>query len=500
MYHFDVLTEAWIPAVRPDGSGFSCGVLELLEHAHELSEISCDSPLETYAVQRFLIAFLMDAYRLKRLKDRKNLYERGSFDMRVINDYIDLCRSEGVSFDLFDKERPFMQARYEAELDDGKIKYLANIFHYLPSGNNHVHFDHKTEEDRWFEFSECIRGILAAQIFAVSMTQGYPSSVNDTPCYYVLLEDDNLFHKLVLNMLSVGECQNMDYDFQSAAWRDHDPVIPKAEYADVSVLAGLTWQPRRITLIPDGENRVRQMYYQQGRSFHPNGKWIDPHVSFAINKDGNPYTLKPRIGRAPWRDVGVLIMSKNSSSSIPASVIRQSESFPAKGKVRTMQLFGLATNNAKYEGWVSDKLSVQESIVFDFDKSDVLRNDIFFVESVSAEVRRAIQKVNYASARTGDGKKRQSHIAEEAEAEYLSRMHSYIFADYMRELSKADTTQHGWDDSLRAHLTGEAISCARSIAPEYAGRFGTTARDLEEQARAMGKLDAALIKLKKGRE
>ena len=36
--------------------------------------------------------------------------------------------------------------------------------------------------------------------------------------------------------------------------------------------------------IPDNDGTVHDVYWQQGRSFHPNGRWKDPHVSFKIGK------------------------------------------------------------------------------------------------------------------------------------------------------------------------------------------------------------------------
>ena len=125
---YDVLTEPWITVVTLDGKTEETGIRGFFEKAHLYRDVVFDSPLEVYAVQRMLIAFLMDAYSPERARDRKKLLQKGRFDMDVIDRYIADCRAEGVTFDLFDKERPFMQAPYDAELDEGKSKPAANLF------------------------------------------------------------------------------------------------------------------------------------------------------------------------------------------------------------------------------------------------------------------------------------------------------------------------------------------------------------------------------------
>lgn len=57
---YNVLYEKWIPM----SDGLNHSLWDCLEKAHELQCVSCASPLETYAVYRFLCAFAMDALQL----------------------------------------------------------------------------------------------------------------------------------------------------------------------------------------------------------------------------------------------------------------------------------------------------------------------------------------------------------------------------------------------------------------------------------------------------
>lgn len=498
MATFDVLQDPWIPVVTLGGEHCTLGLLPALERAHEFRDVVCESPLETYAIQRLMIAFLMDAYAPQRVLDRVAIFQGGRFDPSVFARYVALCRSENVSFDLFDKSRPFMQAPFDAELDAEKEKPAASLFHAVPTGNNHVHFDHRLASNRTFTAAECLRGILACNLFAVAMTGGYPSSVNDTPCYYILLEGDNLFETLVLSMLSKGECTGMEWDHPRVAWRDPAPVVPKSQFADVSVLGGLTWQPRRITLVPGADERIHTIRFQPGRSFHQNGRWQDPHVSFAKNKDGEPYSLKPRMERAPWLDIGVFSLSSENAASIPATVIRQSEPFLGDAP-RRLHLFGLATNKAAYEDWIDDRLSVPGNILMDFDKAGRLRMDVGYIESTASLMRRTLTEVGNAHERSKDGKKKLNGIAAEAVTEFFASMHAYLFSQYMALLASRNSCEPLWEWPVIESSTQAVVSSARSILTVYAARFGSGAKELQIQTDSIGKFHYLLNKSAKER-
>ena len=53
--------------------------------------------------------------------------------------------------------------------------------------------------------------LLASYLFCTATVQGYPSSVNNAPCLYVLIHGDNLFETLVLSTFSIKEAGNLPY-------------------------------------------------------------------------------------------------------------------------------------------------------------------------------------------------------------------------------------------------------------------------------------------------
>ena len=108
---FDILTKPWVPVLDAAGQKTELGLLETLERAHELQAIQTASPMEEYSVYRFLIVFLMDALRPEDENDIDGLLKAERFDMEAIQEYLTQCQKEGVSFDLFDEERPFLQTK-----------------------------------------------------------------------------------------------------------------------------------------------------------------------------------------------------------------------------------------------------------------------------------------------------------------------------------------------------------------------------------------------------
>ena len=128
-------------------------------------------------MQRLLIAFVLDAYwtnnQLNTVADRRKLYQEGQFDKTILRSYINICADEGVSFDLFDKERPFMQATYDKDLDEGKGTSVSKLIIRLPRDNTPVHFEHCEYGELAVEPSKCLSALLASYCFSVAMVQLY---------------------------------------------------------------------------------------------------------------------------------------------------------------------------------------------------------------------------------------------------------------------------------------------------------------------------------------
>ena len=309
---YNVLTEPWIPARLPDGSIREYGVLELLEHAHELVEITDAMPNYEYGMYRFLFVFLMDAFHPKRQRDIRILLERGSFDMDVIRSYVEECNRDGERFDLFDEKHPFFQ---QAEGWDGKeeLKSPANLNPAMPSGNNHVHFDHTLESDSVMEIREAAKALCGINLFSTAGVQGYPSTPSGAPPVYTIVRGDNLFQTLVYGMMPSNLYSN--YDSPAPVWRSGVSVKPKEKVSSTSLLYGLLFPCRRVQLVPGETGGIIGIRYEQGMNYENYDAWADPYVTYYVGKNGRQ-NLKPNMDKENWRNLGTILNKEEGAPQV----------------------------------------------------------------------------------------------------------------------------------------------------------------------------------------
>lgn len=434
---YSVLTEPVIPVLR-DGGEEELGIREVFLHAHELTDISGDSPLERYALLRLLIAMAMDMHRLKNSRDRERLMRAGRFSAETFDAYVSECEKDGPRFDLFDRRHPFLQSAYCAETDEKANKPVANLFADLPTGNNHVFMDHRMENEFQATPAQAFRGLCAAYLFSTAGTQG-PSSVNNTPPVYVIALGKNLFETMVMGMLSERECGNIPYGHADVPWRDAEEVVPEKKYSTVTLLGALTWMPRRICLQAPQEGYIAKIYYQKGKDFRGNDLWKDPHVPYRKKKDGALASVKPELGRAFWRDIGTMICDPNSTQGMQPLAIRNMQSImePDERLVR-LRAVGLVTNQAAITQWQEDELRLPRFLFEDESAADVLRTDVSRTE--------AAQQLLFSAVK----RRLPESWAEETRGVFLRSMHGIIFDEGMDQILKLDEAED-WDEAEEAH-------------------------------------------------
>lgn len=109
---FNLLDEPWIPCVFIDGDVRELSIRDIFREASRIRSISGDLPQQTIPLERLLLAILYRAYcdadwdREQMLKLWCLLWNRGSFDMDVLDDYFEEFHDR---FYLIDPERPFYQ-------------------------------------------------------------------------------------------------------------------------------------------------------------------------------------------------------------------------------------------------------------------------------------------------------------------------------------------------------------------------------------------------------
>lgn len=339
---FDILTQPWIPVVDKNGITQEIGLLEALEQAHAYQSVRDTSPMIEYSVYRFLIVLLMDMLHPEDDDALDGLLAEGRFDPDMIQEYITECEQEGVRFDLFDPERPFLQTTYRKDWDR-EPKSVTVLDYSIPNGNNHIHFDHKRVSAAYTP-GEALRMLLAAQIFCTAAAQGYPSNVNGAPPWFTLIQGQNLFETLVFGMLETDRIE-LPLDCPPVLWRNFNEVAPKQKVARTSWLFGMYFPARRIHLIPseDGHS-VLGVYFSQGMNYEVTDAWEDPHVTYRITQKGR-FNWKPSDDETIWRNLTDLI---DTTGKRAPQIVAQYEDLDTFDRPLSLTLYGVQTNQANY--------------------------------------------------------------------------------------------------------------------------------------------------------
>ena len=247
-YSYNLIDSPWIPCVREDGTLAEYGLRETLQRAHDLRGIQGDSPLETAAVYRLLLAVLHSAMRGPANQGEwTTLWQKGKFEPALVDGYLDRWFER---FDLFHPEKPFYQAV------DLRVKQKSAISLALDlvSGNQAVLFDHHTEDGGVsFTPSKAARTLLVSQNYGLAGLSGLEQKFTDAPWtrgVIFLVEGDNLFKTLTLNMLRYPDEKVLPYRTgDQPAWENEDPYQPERDIPE-GYLDYLTWQNRRGSVNP----------------------------------------------------------------------------------------------------------------------------------------------------------------------------------------------------------------------------------------------------------
>jgi CRISPR system Cascade subunit CasA len=490
---YDLLSEPWIPVETLDGTRQSLGIREVLLFAHKLRKVNAPSPLITYGIQRMLVALLMDAYRPRLIEDLADLMDAGCYSEHTVEQYFSLCQNEANCFDLFDPEKPFYQSAFDTRWDnDKKIRPVALLIHEVPGGNNHIHFDHRLEAEIALSPAACARALCAVNVFCTAGLQG-PSSINGAPPLYVLHKGKTLFETLTGSMMAVREYEGIPFDDPPIAWCDHHEVEPGREVPTTSVLYGLTWQARRVLLIPDeaggtcsqtGEECpvvVRRMYFQKGLKFTGHGIWQDPHVAYLRRKDGSLSSLKPQEGRAPWRDIASLMLKgdREGQHIEPIIVSHYRDVREGIDMIETpasLQIFGLVTNQAQYGSWMQGELGLDQRIMQSEDLSRFIEQAIRLTEDIAADLQKYMQDAL--------GGNKQRDLVDQIIGLFYSLAREAFFEELCPAAAVANRMEEGWASKLNNLWRTKLRSFALSSYLAGAERLGGAARRLEQSARA----------------
>lgn len=119
----NVITDKWIRVQNLDGFIEMIGIREAIVNAEKYRCIvmADEDPMYEYCVYRLLGGFVQAAYHIDHQIEW--LEDSIPFDASTFDAYVAKCEGNGTSFDVFDKEKPFMQLNWD-QLPDSAKKYI----------------------------------------------------------------------------------------------------------------------------------------------------------------------------------------------------------------------------------------------------------------------------------------------------------------------------------------------------------------------------------------
>jgi len=307
---FNLIDQRWIPCLRDGGTRDELSLRDTLTQAHQLREIRGDTPLETAALHRLLLAVLHCVF--DGPKNRPAWIEmwkqgQGQFGGQPVEDYL-LRADIYPRFDLFHPQRPFYQS-----LDPrAGEKSVITLVLQMASGNNATLFDHHTEQvGVALTPSQAARTLIASQAFGIGGLSGLPDKFTDAPCAkgtVFFAASISVFETLMLNLVRYYEDEPLPQSNADdcPAWEMDDPFVPDRNLPR-GYLDYLTWHNRRIWLYPEISAQgvvVKRMSWAPGLRLQAED--IDPMKQYIAGKEGfRVLCFQPE--RALWRDSAVLL-------------------------------------------------------------------------------------------------------------------------------------------------------------------------------------------------
>lgn len=502
------------------------GLLQVLEEAHQTLAIRHELPTVEFGLYRLLVALVLDAFKPQNTDDWEELWSQGRFDADVLAQYF---HEHQAYFDLFSAQHPFLQS---AEVE-GEDKPLAGLLPSQPSGTNAAHFQHGKEDA--FAVSPAVAAQLLTTIapFMTAGGAGLAPSINGAPPWYVLLQGRNLFETLLLNVPVRHDYPDRIQGDEVPTWRAGQ-AIHKEERAQSSLLQSLTWRPRRILLRPQlaPDNNgvctlsgrktpvlVSRMKFAPGWSTRIEGIWRDASSAYRRTKDA-VLIVRPRQGRALWRDVGALLLAHDGHDQERPALISQynelsrpNSAFSKKDVPLRLTGYGMRTDlKMKVFEWHREELSLPALLLDKPSWHGYIKTAMDRADEVAYSFQLAIKKT-YPRQGAGNAKAFDALI-ERTKATFWERLRPCFLAPgkYLHRLAECDPSdiaalhtetlkwhadvQHVAREVLDAAINdldtdGEAMKRLVEARKYFAGRLWHLLNPEDAQARKSKKKGAA---------
>ncbi len=344
MISFNLLTEKWIPCITDKHEKEYFSLYGFFDNSHKIKELALENPLEEISLLRFLQVFIYRAYKVEKGKKNWNeLWEKGFFPQEPLINYISENNLHS-RFDIFDKERPFYQAKsYFENLKSKDFQQIiknqspATIITDKSSGNNAALLEHSMDENV-FTFSKKSLPIylITAQAYSFGGGGGKNKRSHLAGKIQFWLVEDNIFKSLMMNTIYTSKIfGDYDNDGNVPCWELKYDTKPSQECFPAGLYDYLTWQSRLLYIKTpdeiekdslDGKILKFSKYNEHFKILRSQGKYIraeedqifrDPIACLVNNKKGKLYELGFNSEKMVWRDLNLILNIENNADKPP---------------------------------------------------------------------------------------------------------------------------------------------------------------------------------------
>lgn len=311
MQSFNLVDNPWIACIK-DGQASEVSLKDALLHAHEINEITDNSPLVVVAIHRLLLAVLHRVFGPKDFDQWTELWKLGKWDAKAISEYLDRWKHR---FDLFDKERPFYQSKQLLDENAEKKSIVLLPNESATSGTWCDHsFQGSTEK---FSPAMTARYLLARQAFSLGGGNSKPFNLSNAPLaggYTVMVLGNNLFETLALNLIPYNEESPLPQIAPDLpAWEQEQFREPdKNGNVPYGYVDYLTWQSRRILVFGD-HTGVTDYALMQNLKLKDDF-YHDPFKCYYKNPQRGMLEKKLNEDKVLWRDSHTLFVEAEDAS------------------------------------------------------------------------------------------------------------------------------------------------------------------------------------------
>lgn len=521
MPSFNLAYEPWIPCLlRGERLPQELSLLDTLTSAHEIRELSDDSPLVTVALHRLLLAILHRNFGPSSFSEWKRLWQRERWEGEKLASYFAEWKQR---FDLFDAQRPFFQtprlqkpvekkgrATHESSAtEDIEVHPIALLAHEAATGNNGTLFDHNfNDAPQSLTPAEAARYLVARQPFSIGGGVSQPFNLSHGPLvggYTVLALSNNLFETLALNLLDYNaEFPIPQRGADLPCWEQTQPEQPERNGTTPrGYLDYLTWQSRRIHLISTGEPpTVSHCQHLQNLKLKDERGDLDPFKCY--EQEGKDAFKAKRINpaRALWRDSHALFQKADDSTKRPEifNHLAKINAARRRGEINAapayaFAVYGMASDQASVSLWARERLPLPLSYLSEKPLTGALDNALKVTEEVASNLSSAIKTM--ARHLVGDQDAGNLAASFEAREFYWSRLDPAFKKFLVALAADQSTDEREYGETTLPEWARIVTRTAVAAFAQAANNLSGSARELQAIALAQAEFDKLMGKTRR---